>query len=155
MTRSRKENWAPRIKSFLLNSFLFIANKAYLLSITFFAKIKTKQEKSIIAMKMNDNRWKSIKSILRTVFLVVSIILIDIDYIDYWFSPIGHAGSAQRKLKVKNSVTVAFLISRIVTHSSQVWRRDSSPYFRETHIKSNLTREYINICASWEVQKKL
>ena len=57
------------LKSFFFNSFPFIANKANLLSITFFAEtgshdgllaeIKTKQEKSIIAMKIDHSQWKS------------------------------------------------------------------------------------------------
>ena len=91
---------------YLWGSASFIANKANLLSITFFAEIKTKQEKSIISMKINnidDNRWKSTEIDENrysqfswwSIFInqLISITLIDIDYIDYWFSSIGHAGT--------------------------------------------------------------
>jgi len=60
-----KMTW-PRItkqfnqkKNFSLNSYPFIANTAYLLSITFFAEIKKKQKNSILSMKIgkiDDNR---------------------------------------------------------------------------------------------------
>ena len=65
------------------------------MSITFYAEIKTKQE--LIVMKIDTHnflgdRFSSISNINR---LPISIILIDIDYIDYWFSSIGHAGRKQ------------------------------------------------------------
>jgi len=40
-------------KKFSLNSFLFIVNKANVLSITYFTEIKTKQENSVILMKID------------------------------------------------------------------------------------------------------
>ena len=79
-----KGKWAPTIK-FSLNSFPFIANKACLLSVTFFAEIKTKQEK----IDNNDeNRWQSMiidtQNFLGDRFSSISDInrLINIDFID-------------------------------------------------------------------------
>ena len=64
-----KGKWLQQFKVFF--DFLsFIAIKAYILSIKFIAEIKTKQEKLIWAMKIDqidDNRWRSIL----TIFLVI------------------------------------------------------------------------------------
>ena len=76
-----QRKWSHFKVFFEFLSFLNIANKDNLLSITFFAEIKTTQEKSIKSMKIDtDNflgdRFSSISDINQ---------LINIDYIDYWF----------------------------------------------------------------------
>ena len=100
-----KGKWALAIKSWI--AFLLPRTKQISCPLRFSLKLKRNKKTQL-------QRWKSIKSIIDTnrwksilaIFLVIdfhlfpilidqliSIILIDIDYIDYWFSSIGHAGS--------------------------------------------------------------